>query len=403
LPAEVNAGDSHLLAFLRDLVRIDSTPGREKQVVARIAEEMRHLGYDDSSVDEAGNAVGRVGEGGPVVLIDCHVDTIPNHSPGRWSHEPFAADVADGRVYGLGVCDMKASAAAAIYGVARLAASGRKPAGTVYVVSSIAEEMMEGAALADTFDRCRPDAVVIGEPSDLRLCIGQRGRAKVEVEVKGEACHAGHPEVGINAAEWMAELIRSVAALEHPTHPVLGGRSVTLIDIHSEPYPSVSTVPATCLARFDCRFAPGETQTTLVDLIARQAAGWSQRYRPPAVDCHVYVAEFETFNGRRYAVPEYAAAWLTPADSAIVTASLDGLRKAGLAAETTTYGFCTNGSLTAGLRGVPTVGYGIGREQEAHTVDEYVELANLYRGAAGYEAIVDSLLRAPIAHGGGPA
>lgn len=400
MPAEVSTGDARLLEFLRDLVRIDSTPGREKEVVGRIADEMRHLGYDDSYVDEAGNAVGRVGEGGPVVLIDCHVDTIPNHSPGRWSHDPFSADVAGGRVYGLGVCDMKASAAAAIYGVARLIASAEKPGGTVYVVSSIAEEMMEGAALAYTFDRCRPDAAIIGEPSELRLCIGQRGRAKVEVEVKGEACHAGHAEVGINAAEWMADLVRSVAALSHPMHPVLGKRSVTLIDIHSEPYPSVSTVPASCLARFDCRFAPGETKETLVDLVSHQAAGWAARDRHPELDCHVYVAEFDTFSGRRYAVPEYAAAWLTPADSAIVTASLAGLTEAGLPALTATYGFCTNGSLTAGLRGVPTVGYGIGREQDAHTVDEYVDLDNLYRGTTGYQAIIGALLKAPIARGG---
>lgn len=286
---------------------------------------------------------------------------------------------------------MKASAAASIYGVARLAAAGRLP-GSVYVVSSIAEEMMEGAALASTFDRCRPDAVIIGEPSELRLCTGQRGRAKLEVEVKGEACHAAHPEVGINAAEWMAELIRSVAALKHPVHPVLGGRSVTLIDIHSEPYPSVSTVPARCVARFDCRFAPPETEETLVGLVTSLAADWRLRERSPAIDCHVYNAEFETFNGKRFSVPEYAAAWLTPTESPIVKTSLFGLRDAGLPAVTTTYGFCTNGSLTAGLRGVPTVGYGIGREQEAHVVDEYVELANLYRGARGYSAIVGALL-----------
>lgn len=389
-----------MLAFLRELVRTESTPGREEAIVARIASELRQLGFDEAEVDEAGNAVGKVGNGPPVVLIDCHVDTIPEHSPGRWRHDPFAADIEDGRLYGLGVCDMKASAAASIYGVARLAVAGSLP-GTVYVVSSIAEEMMEGAALAATFDRCQPDAVIIGEPSELRLCTGQRGRAKLEVEVKGEACHAAHPEVGINAAEWMAELIGSVAALKHPVHPVLGGRSVTLIDIHSEPYPSVSTVPARCVARFDCRFAPPETEETLVGLVASLAAGWRDRERSPAIDCHVYNAEFETFNGRHYSVPEYAAAWLTPTESPIVRASLSGLRDAGLPAVATTYGFCTNGSLTAGLRGVPTIGYGIGREQEAHVVDEYVELANLYRGARGYSAIVGALLTA-LPAGSGP-
>lgn len=397
MPADELTGDGRLLDFLRDLVRIDSTPGREERIVHRIADEMTRLGYDDARVDDAGNVVGRVGTGSPTVLIDCHVDTIPDHSPGRWKHDPFGAEVDGGRLYGLGVCDMKASAAAAIFGVARLIGSRGGRPGTVYVVSSIAEEMMEGAALASTFDRCAPDAVVIGEPSDLLLCIGQRGRAKLEVDVRGEACHAGHPEVGINAAERMAELIGAVARLEHPTHPVLGGRSVTCIDVHSEPYPSVSTVPASCRARFDCRFAPGETADSLVALVSGQGGVWAGRDRLPGLDCHVYVAEFETFNGGRYAVPEFAAAWLTAPDSPVVTAALDGLRSAGLPAQTATYGFCTNGSLTAGLRGVPTIGYGIGREREAHTVDEHVDLANLYRGTAGYSAIVAALLQAPIA------
>ena len=151
-------------------------------------------------------------------------------------------------------------------------------------------------------------------------------------------------------------------------------------------------MPAPCLARVDCRFPPGETQETLVELISRQADAWSARDRPPGLDCHIYVAEFDTFNGRHFAVPEYAAAWLTPIESPIVTAALSGLTAAGLPAQTATYGFCTNGSLTAGLRSVPTIGYGIGREQEAHTVDEYIELTNLYRGTIGYSAIVGALL-----------
>ena len=243
-------GDDRLLSFLRELVAIDSTPGREERVVHRIAEEMKSLGYRDAHVDEAGNAVGHLGEGSPVLLTDCHVDTIPAHSEGEWSHDPFGAEVAGGRMYGLGVCDMKASAASVIYGTARLFASDSAPRGTVYVVSSIAEEMMEGAALADTFDRVKPDIALIGEPTDLRLAVGQRGRAKIEVDVRGVASHAGHPEVGVNAVELMAQFVTSVAAIEHPMHAVLGPRTATCIDIHSEPYPSVSMVPPHCRARF---------------------------------------------------------------------------------------------------------------------------------------------------------
>ena len=68
------------------------------------------------------------------------------------------------------------------------------------------------------------------------------------------------------------------------------------------------------------------------------------------------------------------------------------MRAAGLPAETCTYGFCTNGSLTAGLRGVTTVGYGIAREEVAHTVDEHIEIDKLYKGTEGYSVVIASLL-----------
>ena len=58
----------------------------------RIANEMKSLGYEGARVDDAGNAVGHFGEGSPVILTDCHVDTIPDHGKGLWHHEPFAAD-----------------------------------------------------------------------------------------------------------------------------------------------------------------------------------------------------------------------------------------------------------------------------------------------------------------------
>jgi acetylornithine deacetylase/succinyl-diaminopimelate desuccinylase-like protein len=213
-------GDAQLVKFLRDLVRIDSTPGREEQVVRRIVEEMCRLGYDAAGVDASGNAVGRVGAGSPVVLVDCHVDTIPLHSPELWRHPPLAAEVAGGRIYGLGVCDMKASAAAAVYGVARLLRRRKRLVGTVWVVCSIAEEMMEGAALAATFDSCGPDMAVIGEPSDLRLCIGQRGRAKLEVDVTGVASHAATPlSVSTRPSAWRSTSRRSRSSTIHVIRP----------------------------------------------------------------------------------------------------------------------------------------------------------------------------------------
>ncbi len=388
--------DERLTKFLQDLVRIDSTPGREDAITPRIVAEMRELDFDEAVVDEAGNAVGRIGTGGPVVMIDCHVDTIPLHQVERWTHPPLAAEIEGGRMYGLGVSDMKASAAAAVYAAARLKREHAGAPGTLIVSCSIAEEMMEGAALAATVDRWEPDVAVIGEPTDLKLCVGQRGRAKLEIVVTGRASHAGHPEVGVNAAEHMAEYIVAAGRLEHPRDVKLGPRILTCIDVHSEPYPSVSQVPPLCTARFDCRFGRGETEESLVAMMRGVGSVWSGLAEPPELDCHLFLTEFVA-HGRRYSVPEFAAAWYTEPSSQVVEASLLGLRDAGIEPVTSTYGFCTNGSLTAGLRGIPTVGFGIAREEQAHTVDEWVSLDSLYRGTRGYTGLARRLLGVDVA------
>ncbi len=385
----VTADDRALVAFLRDIVRIDSTPGREEAVTARIVEEMSHLAFDEAAVDEAGNAVGRIGSGRPVVLVDSHVDTIPLHQVERWKHAPLAAEIADGRMYGLGTCDMKASAAASVHAAARLKRAGGAP-GTLFISCSVAEEMMEGAALAATVDRCEPDVAVIGEPTDLRLAVGQRGRAKLEVVITGRASHAGHPEVGINAAERMADYIGAAARLQHPRDPQLGPRILTCIDVHSDPYPSVSQVPPLCTARFDCRFGRGESERSLLAMMESLGSIWSGLAEPPGLDCHLYETEFLA-GGRQFRIPEFAGAWYTDPASPIVSTALAGMQDAGIEPRTSTYGFCTNGSLTA-ARGIPTIGFGIAREEEAHTVDEWVSLDSLFRGTRGYMTIVQRLL-----------
>jgi putative selenium metabolism hydrolase len=387
---EDGGGPVGAIAFLQEIVRLESTPGREEAVVARIVDEMHRLGYEEAYVDGAGNAVGRVGRGSPVLLIDSHIDTIPMHSPGQWTRDPLAATIADGRIWGLGTCDMKGSAAASVYGVAQLAASGGLT-GTVFVVCSIAEEMMEGAALRTTVEACEPDVVVIGEPTDLRVCNGQRGRAKIEADVQGRACHAGHPTVGLNAAERAAELISAVARLPHPTHPELGVRSITCIDVHSEPYPSVSQVPDRCRVRFDARFGPGDTAESLTALVAAQARVWDGLDERPGLDVHLYVTEFETYTGHRYALPEFAPAWYTDPESTFVRTALEAVGHAGIEPRLGTYRFCTNGSLTAGTLGLPTIGFGVGREEHAHTVDESIDLERFERAVAGFGAIAGAL------------
>jgi putative selenium metabolism hydrolase len=371
-----------------------SVSGTEEAAVRLIEATFKDLGFDEVRVDDAGNAIGVInGGGGPRLLIDGHIDSIPLHSEDRWTVDPFGGEVRDGRLYGLGICDQKASIAAAAYGVAN-AKRTEQPGlgGSVAVVASVCEEAMEGQALRQAVDWFGPDVVITSEPNDTRLGIGQRGRAKLAVTVTGRACHAGHARLGLNAADALAALLMQAAAIEHPVHPDLGRRDLTCIDLASWPFPSVSTVPGRAEARFDCRFLPGETPESLIELLqgcgSRAWADWPEQ---PGLHVGLVRAAFTTWTGASFDAAEFCHAWWTDAASTTVQRAAAGLKEAGLDPTPTHYSFCTNGSMTAGLLGIPTIGFGVGLEHMAHQVDEYVTLDSLAAGVRGYAALATHL------------
>jgi putative selenium metabolism hydrolase len=384
------------LPLARSLAMTASVSGDEERAVSLVARSMREAGFEDVRIDDAGNAIGVTGDGeGPRLLIDGHVDSIPLHSVERWTVDPFGGVVRDGRLYGLGICDQKASIAAAVHGVMSARAAGTIR-GRVAVVASVCEEAMEGQALAPVLDWFEPDFAITSEPSDTRLCIGQRGRAKLRVVLLGRACHAGHPREGVNAATALAALITEAASMTQPVHPDLGGRDLTCIDVASWPFPSVSTVPERAEARFDCRFLPGETRESLVALLHgcanRALRDWPE---PPSVSVGLVQARFASWTGATFEADEFCPAWWTDETSPTVAAARAAMESAALDSTPTHYSFCTNGSLTAGVRGIPTLGFGVGLEHVAHQVDEYVTLASLAVGERGYEALADHLTRPP--------
>lgn len=371
-----------VIDFCADLLRTDSTPGNERRAIERAAAEMERLHYDDVTIDEHGNLVGRVGpaDGSPVLLLDGHMDTIPLHAE-AWTRDPLGAETEDGIMYGLGASDMKGPVAAIVHGGGRAKASGSPLRGCLYVVASIAEEMMEGATLDRSFRDLPIDYCVIAEATALKIATAQRGRAKVEVDVHGQSVHAANASLGVNAAEIAAEVVRGARELPPGSHPLLGKRDVNLIDIHSEPYPSVNTIPNRCLVRFDVRFLPGETKEGLLGAFRGLLPA------DAAADIRYYRARWETYVGESFEVDEFAASWETPLDHPLVTAAVEVT-----GAALTAYGFCTNGSYFAGVRGIPTIGFGPALPEDAHTPDEKIPIEHLDKAANAYRDITLALI-----------
>ncbi len=371
-------------------LRLIATPSlstEEGDCAALVAEELRRLGLT-VDVDEMGNVVGRLELGpGPTVMVDCHLDTVPVVDASEWTRAPYG-EVVDGRLYGRGAVDMKGPMAAVLEAIDAIRTTDR---GTLVFAGTLAEELVEGPATIAVAGAVQPDYVVICEPSQRRVARGQRGRAEVAVEIHGLSSHSAYPSEGVNAAEVMTDVITGLRALRPTVDSTLGEGILVLIDLKSEPYPSLSTVPERCRATFDRRTLVGESQDDVLgpirEVVDRVTAAWG------ATGTVEVVAHRHTnYSGTVVETTKFAPAWLFSHDDPVVARAVAGLGEAGLDAVVTHYRFCTNGSATAGRLGIPTIGYGPGHEDQAHKVDEHIDLDDLRLGARGYVAILTALL-----------
>jgi len=378
-----------LVAFARSLVRCPSRFGEEEAVVSLILAQMTELGFDRAWRDANGSAIGII-EGelpGSTILLDGHCDTV-GVAPGvTWTHDPFGGEVESGFIYGRGTADMKGALAAMIYVAAGLDRARLR--GRVVVSATVMEENLEGAALKDVMDAVSPDFVVIGEATDLKLNRGGRGRAEIHLETIGRPSHSSTPHLGRNAVHDMLRVVAAVERLPMQSDSFLGPAIMALTDIISDPYPAYSVIPSRCRVTYDRRLLPGEMVAgVLGDLRGlRDLEGLT-------IDLRATIAQGEhtTYTGAVLRGPKFLPAFLFPEDHPFVQTAARGLRSAGLDPQMGAYRFCTNAAYSAGMAGVPTIGFGPGREEDAHVVDERVAVADVVAAERGYRGIIEAAL-----------
>lgn len=376
------------------LIRAASVSGDERNAVQVLEKAFETLGFHTTKVDRYGSIVGciRGKRPGKKVLLDGHIDTVPVRAD-QWRHDPYGAAIDGGRLYGRGASDMKGALAAMVCGAAGYARScGYDFPGEIHVSGVVFEELFEGVAAREVSASVQPDYVVIGEASELNVKIGQRGRAEVVVEVKGKPAHSANPEQGVNAVKKMCALLTAMENLPCATHPVLGKGILEVTDIISDPYPGASVVPQMCTATLDRRLLPGEDAQGVLRPINELIAQMASEDADFRAQTYIREASALCYTGQDIGSHRFFPAWLYQASDSFVQAVVKGLREIGQAPELSHYSFCTNGSHYAGERGIRTLGYGPSTERLAHTIDEYIQLEQLYAAVLGYESIIGSLL-----------
>ena len=355
----------------RELVRIPSPSGGEGPLADAVAARMEKAGLTVST-DRFGGVLGekRGRAGGPTLLLDAHLDTVQVTEPAAWTHDPFGGQVAEGRLWGLGAADTKGSLAAMI--VAAEALDGF--AGTLLVSASVCEEDVTGAALGELLDRSEADLVVVGEPTSLRLGVGQKGRAGVVVETRGKIAHSSSPDLGRNAVTRMMEELSRIRALALPVDPELGSGVCEVIEIRSEPSPSTGTIPNRCTTRLALRLLPGETARSV---LARLEGGIAEL---EGVSVRLDVLKRRCHTGVEIAMEEFVPAWRSR-DARLEARLLQALGVPSFAAP-----YTTNASAAA-ERGIPAFVLGPGSIEQAHSVDEWIALDELNDACDAYTTL----------------
>jgi putative selenium metabolism hydrolase len=373
-----------VISFCQQLVRLPSTSGKEKAVADCTAARMRELRYDRVTIDAWGNVIGEIrgARPGPRLLLDAHMDTVPVGEAAAWTRDPFSGEVEGDCLHGRGSTDDKGCLAAIVSMAGWLDRS--RLAGTVYVSGTVNEEETEGAALGKVCQVTHPDLVLIAEGTELRLGVGQKGRASVLVQAHGKQAHASNPTEGVNAVYKMLPALTALRNLPVRQHPLLGWELAELIELISSPYPSNSVVPFHCLARYDYRMMPGETPASLI-------ARW-QAVAGNEVEISVRKQSIPCYTGAVLEVEDFYRAWVTPSDGPFATAVRRGLARVDQNPPDFTAHYCSNGSYSGGEASIPTLIYGPGIMQHAHMVNEFVETPQIIAATHGLAAIVESVL-----------
>ena len=375
--------EAEMVAFLRDLVAIPAESSHEKPVIERIRHEMKKVGFEGIHTDPMGNLFGRIGSGKKIIMMDSHTDGVGVGDPKEWSWDPYKGKVEDGFVYGRASGDQRGGMASLVYAGKIIKELGLLGDYTLYVVGSVMEEDCEGLAWLYILeeDRIPVDCVVLTEPTNLQVYRGQRGRIEMEVHFRGRSCHASAPERGDNPIYKMAPLLREIEALNTRLRcdGFLGKGTITVTDIRSMS-PSMCAVPAACTIHLDRRLTTGDTKESAVAEVKALAGA-----RGAEVEILNY--EVPSYTGLLYPMEKYYPTWALDENHPLVQAGVSAY--AALHGEPPVvdkWTFSTNGVGSMGLMGVPTIGFGPGEEEVAHSVMERVPIRHLVEAAKFYAA-----------------
>ena len=378
--------EKNMTKFLRDLIAIPGESCGEECVIKRIEKEMNDLGFDEVTIDGMGNILGYMGSGKTLIAYDAHIDTVGLGELSNWKFDPYRGYENETEIGGRGASDQLGGIVSSVYGAKIMKDLGLlSDKYRVLVTGTVQEEDCDGLCwqYIVNVDGIRPEFVVITEPTDGNIYRGQRGRMEIRVEVKGVSCHGSAPERGDNAIYKMADIIKEVQALNDRLHfdPFLGKGTLAVSEIFYNS-PSRCAVADMAAISVDRRLTDGETWEMALEEI--RALPSVKKYN---AEVSMYKYDRPSWTELTYPTECYFPTWVIPEDHPATKAMAESYR--GMFGEPVVdkWTFSTNGVSVMGRFGIPCIGFGPGKEAQAHAPNEITWKADLVKCAAVYAAL----------------
>jgi acetylornithine deacetylase len=328
-----------VLALATELLSIDSTTGREREVADAVARWLVardwHVTLQEVEPGRSNVWAHRAGGG---VTLSTHLDTVPPYIPPR---------LHDGRLYGRGACDAKGIAAAMLMAAQQLVDAGEDRVDLLFVVGE--EKGSPGARAANELP-ATSRWLVNGEPTESRLASGSKGAQRVIVRVRGREAHSAYPQLGASALDPLLDLLPQLRTLVLPSDPLLGETTC-----------NIGVLRAGTEANIIPGLAEAEIMIRLVsDVAPVQAAfeAWAAGRAELEWGSHIPAQHFHRIDGFEIAPMAY-----------------------------------TSDIPLLGRWGTPLL-FGPGSIHVAHTPDEHIDVSELRAAVTSYQHIVRSLLDA---------
>lgn len=372
------------LKILQDLIRLQTVNGNEAQAAHYLQEILRQAGARVEMVEFAPERSGLVAEigptTGPVLALAGHLDTVAIGDPASWHHDPFGAEVVNGRIYGRGSVDMKGGLAAMVATMLALAEEADQLKGRLRLLISVDEEVggqgsLQLTRLGYVHD---VDAMIVCEATDDQIQYAHCGSFDYQIDSQGKLAHSSRPQLGANAVMNLVDYInQEVHAFDdHPTSPVLGELVHSVTVFHGGE--QLNSIPAKAYLQGNVRTIPEcDNQATK----ERLQAIIDDLNRDPKHQLSLSI------------VVDFMPVVTDPNDPFIgqlqdVVEAVTGQRPTA----TISHGATDASRYVMDDHQFAVVEYGPGSEDQSHQVDESLDLEDYYQAITVYQKLAHDFL-----------